>query len=138
MALKDRRRAKAEQTNPVDREVQGHLQVALKEIDRAMAVYGRISRSARQEDQQVAGRARQNRAILEAAKAQLSRVTNLKAALEQDIDLLPETVREQLSREASLKRRAEDDAKRRQRQTEESVQNLLASLGKGASGAAAE
>lgn len=130
MAMQDRRKAREEATHPADREMQGHLQAALREIDRAMAVCGRITRSQDAADAPLAGRARQNRALLEVAKAQLGRVASLKSALEQDIDMLPEPMREELSREANLKRRVEREAQQRQRQTEVAVQSLLASLGK--------
>ncbi len=77
----------------------------------------------------MAGRARQNRALLESILAQLEKVTSLKSELMTDIDLLPEDVRAKMSREASLKRRAERDAKKRQQATQDAVQNILTGLG---------
>ncbi len=129
MALKDRQKARTAAQSPADRELLACLAAAKRELDKAKGICGRICRSPEEGEQEMAGRARQNRALLEGVIGQLERVTSLKSDLAADIDMLPEDVRAEMSREASLKRRAERDAKQRQQQTEAAVQNVLTSLG---------
>ena len=129
MALKDRQQARRAAKSPADRELLACLAAAKRELDKAKGICGRICRSPEEGEQEMAGRARQNRALLESILAQLEKVTSLKSELMTDIDLLPEDVRAKMSREASLKRRAERDAKKRQQATQDAVQNILTGLG---------
>tara|TARA_Y100000310_G_scaffold194428_2_gene194438 strand:+ start:27448 stop:27846 length:399 start_codon:yes stop_codon:yes gene_type:complete len=129
MALTDRQNARKAAQSPEDREMLACLATAKRELDKAKAVCGRVSRGTTEAEQLMAGRARQNRALLEGVLAQLERVTSLKSDLETDIDMLPEEVQTRMSREANLKRRTEKDAKKRQQTTEAAVQTLLHSLG---------
>lgn len=129
MALKERQKARQAAKSPEDREFTACLEAAKRELDKAKGVCGRIARGSTEEEREMAGRARQNRVLLEGILQQLEKVASLKSALSIDIDMLPEDVQARMSREANLKRRVERESRKRTQATSRAVQNVLASLG---------
>ena len=128
MALADRRRARKGSESPADREMRSHLDAAMRELDKARGVCGRIALSREPEDQALVPSAQRNRASLDGIIAQILKGSSMKGSLARDTDLLPENVRAQMSREASLKRRANAASKQRVQATEAAVHNVIASL----------
>lgn len=140
MALKDRREARDGARSLEDREMQSHLAEATRALEKALSVCGRVASArpptdrtpeavrAAAEVRMRAASAKKNQTVLRQVLGQLQTVHDLKSSLTQDMDLLPEDVLSALSRERSLKRRAEAHAKKRVSATESAVQNVLNSL----------
>jgi len=141
MGLADRRAARQGAQTAEDRELKGYIDEAKRALDKAVSVCRRISSESRQGNaprtpeeakaleaqRYMASKARQNVAVLRNVIGQLESVAGLGATLSQDVDLLPESVRTEMSRK-SLRERVASNSQRRKEQTEQAVSRLLASI----------
>ena len=141
MGLADRRAARQGVQSAEDRELKGYIDEAKRALDKAVSVCRRISSDARQgatprtpeeakaqeAQRYMASKAKQNVEVLRNVLGQLESLAGLQATLDQDIDLLPVSVRTEMSRK-SLRERVAANSQRRLEQTERAVSRVLASI----------
>ena len=141
MGYRARQSAREGVLSDEDRELKAHLGDARRSLEKALSVCRRVSslqyrtaHSNNPKEEKVAAeqriraaRGKRNAERLLAVINNLQSIESLKSSLSQDVDLLPESVRAAMSRQA-LKDRVAKNAKKRITHTEQAVRNVLASL----------